>query len=74
MRLSSLYTESVSTGGVAGWARTSFFGREKIRPKKHKFLTQTKRQFQSGGPQPPYEDKPRNKPYLWRRAKVNAVQ
>ena len=42
MRLSSLYTESVSTGAIAGWSRTPFFGEKRPRPKKHKFLTQVK--------------------------------
>jgi len=70
MRLSSLYTESVSTGAIAGWSRTPFFGEKRPRPKKHKFLTQVKQQFQSGGPLPPYQDKPRQKTFLNRRAKV----
>jgi hypothetical protein len=74
MRLSSLYAESVSTGAIAGWSRTPFFGREKIRPKKHRHLTQTPQQYQSGGPLPPYEVKPRPKTFLMRRAKVNPVQ
>ena len=72
MRLKKLHTESLSTGAVANWSRTSFFGRDKFAAKKKQrpLLSKLGRQFQSGGPQPPFEVKPRQK-VKNSRARVN---
>jgi hypothetical protein len=69
MRLETLY-EDLTTGAIAAWPRTSFFKRRKA-SKGQRILTQTERQFQSDGPLPPYEDKPKLKTVLNRRAKVD---